>query len=418
MILANVYKQYNFLLRYADQRPCGEAWHDFQRGLRLLVDDWENSRHVCMNITALLHDAYAAVDPASLPRYWRLLPTFRAHFLAAFLCRRPWLLPDVLLLHLAPDAFHYLHRTSQKLYQRQVEALYIAPPQHVDYQGVVALQIKGGNFGGLCDKLCGAVSVFSICRAAGREFRLLFTYPFTLTDYLVPADYDWRINPDQVCMNKDSVYVHAIIDTNPSNATHALRHAVEDTRKRQTHIYTNALLTYNDDYATLFHTLFRPTPRLQSAIDAMLGRLGSDYISVSARFANLLGDFNETSTEVNHRLPEAEAEALIAKVVAGVERVHTQHPGTRLLLCSDSTRFLAATERLPYIYIEPGTITHINAKQAAATDWDTYAKTFLDFYGIAGAKHSYLLIAGDMYRSSFPMQAALVGRHQLTTLEL
>lgn len=58
---------------------------------------------------------------------------------------------------------------------------------------------------------------------------------------------------------------------------------------RQIHIYTN--MYYADDrFGLLFNKLFKPAPILQSWIDENLQILGQNFIALSFRFQNLLGD--------------------------------------------------------------------------------------------------------------------------------
>ena len=63
---------------------------------------------------------------------------------------------------------------------------------------------------------------------------------------------------------------------------------------KQLHIYTNAGFVYDYGYSVLFNELFKTSERLQKSIDFYLKDIGSNYISISARFLDLFGDFNET----------------------------------------------------------------------------------------------------------------------------
>ena len=52
--------------------------------------------------------------------------------------------------------------------------------------------------GGWADRLKGILSTYALCRELGMDFRLFFRHPFRLETYLQPANYDWRIEADDV----------------------------------------------------------------------------------------------------------------------------------------------------------------------------------------------------------------------------
>ncbi|HRQ30126.1 MAG TPA: hypothetical protein PLU49_08640 [Saprospiraceae bacterium] len=44
---------------------------------------------------------------------------------------------------------------------------------------------------GLTDRFKGMVSLYALSKATHSNFKILFTHPFNLTDYLIPNQYDW-----------------------------------------------------------------------------------------------------------------------------------------------------------------------------------------------------------------------------------
>lgn len=40
--------------------------------------------------------------------------------------------------------------------------------------------------GGLCDRFKGIISLYAYCKCSGLPFRIRYTYPFRLEDYLAP----------------------------------------------------------------------------------------------------------------------------------------------------------------------------------------------------------------------------------------
>ena len=138
-------------------------------------------------------------------------------------------------------------------------------------------------------------------------------------------------------------------------------------------------------------------------MEKIISDIGSDYITVSARFCNLLDDFNE---EVySEPLLPGERDSLIDSCIRQIEALREKHPGKAVVVCSDSKTFLDRCRAVPGTYIIPGTVSHIG--NDVAHDYEYYEKTFLDFLIIGGASHVYLLQGPRMMRSGFPYAAAL-----------
>jgi hypothetical protein len=64
------------------------------------------------------------------------------------------------------------------------------------------------------------------------------------------------------------------------------------------------------------------------------------------------------------------------------------------------------TKKLPFVYIIPGEIRHIDAHQN--TDKDANLKLFLDYFVLSYSKKVYLVIEEQMYNSGFSYRAALL----------
>ena len=47
--------------------------------------------------------------------------------------------------------------------------------------------------GGMFDRLKGLISVYAVAKSQKKDFRIHWTYPFSLEKYLVPNHYDWRV---------------------------------------------------------------------------------------------------------------------------------------------------------------------------------------------------------------------------------
>ena len=90
-----------------------------------------------------------------------------------------------------------------------------------------------------------------------------------------------------------------------------------------------------------------------------------------------------------------------------IKKIHRYLPEFyKILVTSDSERFLAKASTLPRTYIIPGKVIHIRYK---TTDTSAYMKTFLDMFLLSGAESLVLFKTGKMYNSGFPRLASQIG---------
>lgn len=291
-----------------------------------------------------------------------------------------------------------------------------APPARNERKMVVYMADGIRRHGGIADRLRGMVTLYEYCRDNGLDFRINFTSPFNLERYLVPNAYDWRLRRGELSMNSATsrpFYMDTRDDTGPREdrfQRKIMRHYFSRTFK-QAHVYT-IFYCGEHRFAELFGELFRPAEAVAREVEKAKAALGEGYISVSTRFLELLGDFKEPRRE-RETLPEPEQEALIAKCIAQIERLHQQH-GVNILVTSDSGKFLERARELPYCHVIDGEVAHIDVAGDNRDAADL--KTFVDFFAIAGASRSFLLVSGGMYRSNFSKRAAQATGHEFTIL--
>ena len=308
--------------------------------------------------------------------------------------------------------WYITRRQQEAILRRQISEDYRKKPNSEKKASSYVINIIDGTIpgGGLADRLRGIISTYAVTKQCGKDYRLLFTDPFILSNYFVPNEYDWRINDNEICKSiKDCSII--VLDTTDDSDYHYrkqgryLKHYIKK-GKKQTHVFTNAGYAYTLQYAKLFNELFKPSERLQKEIDIQKDILGDNYISVSARFLDLLGDFNETHGH-GKALSKEKANELLNDALKTIEEIHNSKPGNKILVNSDSITFLNLIKELQYTYIIPGVITHIDAKQDT-DDYEYYKKTFLDFMMIANASEIYLIKGKGMHMSGYPYAASLV----------
>ena len=49
----------------------------------------------------------------------------------------------------------------------------------------------------MADRFKGAVSAYAYCKQRNIDFRIRYVFPFELSDYLYPSQYDWRLKKNE-----------------------------------------------------------------------------------------------------------------------------------------------------------------------------------------------------------------------------
>jgi len=131
--------------------------------------------------------------------------------------------------------------------------------------------------GGLFDRLKGAMTIFALSKVYGREFRINFTDPFLLSDYIEPASYNWI--PAEGEMSHDFPFASPIIAYGEIKQP---RRLFKSRKNRQTHFYfgydlvplVNNRFNTHFDWGEMYRELFKPTARLQKYISACRAQIG------------------------------------------------------------------------------------------------------------------------------------------------
>lgn len=305
----------------------------------------------------------------------------------------------------------------RRKWRREVEK-YVAKyynadaPRAMNTQKTVICMIDGRMaHGGLCDRLRGFVSVYSVCKAMGIRFKIYFIYPFRLEDYLRPNQVNWIVDDKALCYNiHDSLPLFC--GTNGTHVEQGFQRLwfIQNFKKeyKQIHVYTNAHIEKGKDFKLLFDELFAPTDVLLKTVDNVVAKIGGPYVAVTCRFQQLLGDFKEGNGEYEV-LPSDAQYRLMERCLEAITCIHdSSGKGLPVLLTSDSISFLEyATARLPYVHRIPGCLTHMDF--ASKMSNDSQLKSFADLLALSRAEKVFLLKTGKMYNSGFPRIGALIG---------
>lgn len=272
--------------------------------------------------------------------------------------------------------------------------------------------------GGLADRIKGIMELYDWCQRNNYGFKVNFHDPFLLQDYLMPNEYDWTINKDQVSYHPDesepvllqrtglmsqSFLKHEQTYYDWSMKLHSIR------THKQLHMKTHfALSSYN--WAQRYHELFKPAPVLSERLEYYKQQIGGKYISISFRFTTLLGDLQDN---VNSELPFDEKRILIERCKNEILKIQTENPEVEhFLVATDSITFIHSVENIPKVFVVPGEICHIAQERNKVND-DSTMKTFLDLYLIMDAEKSYLVQFGSMWCSQFPLLACKVAGREM-----
>ena len=300
--------------------------------------------------------------------------------------------------------------------KRLIEPLYSNKKGESKHPGMVVYMCDGRIVsGGLGDRIHGILSLYVFCKDKSVPFKVNFCEPFRLSEYLAPNEVEWEINPDELCYDLHGTKPLLMACSFKKNGATQQQEAdfmyryLEDTikmnSKKEYHIYTNMHYACRPDmYSKLFHTLFKPTKPLLDAIDWNKQQIGCKYVSITVRFQNLLGDFSEGKYPT---LSLSEQDALITKVKQKIIHIHeTRHPNEKILITSDSRKFLDIIDKIEWVYTIPGTLVHMS--YTPVHDFETHLKSFVDLLMLADAEKLYLLVTDDMFHSGFAESASLI----------
>lgn len=274
--------------------------------------------------------------------------------------------------------------------------------------------------GGMFDRLKGAISVYAASQCIGREFKISFTHPFDLRDYLEPNEFDWRIGEKDLQTGWPAA--------KPIFMYGEFANPVRLVKKRsyENHFYygynsldwLNKRYNKSFEFGELYKQLFKPTQRLQEYIDMYKAEIGAKYVVAHFRFMNLIGDSTEFK-DINPTLPKEQQDELIEKSLEQLRVLKDNscnenhslegQKGFRIMLATDSARFVSIVkEQMPDVYVVPGEIKHIGT--AEDNNDASTIKMFLDYYLIAEAEKVYNFVSDGMWKSAFPEYAAKIGQ--------
>lgn len=258
--------------------------------------------------------------------------------------------------------------------------------------------------GGMCDRFKGIISLYNYCLTKNIPFKIYYNYPFNLSEYLLPNEYNWEI--DETELPKSIWNVRPFI----AIAETGRRLLKLDTKKsiwyygnRDLGLYIKEF-PFNTQWGVTFKKLFKLSPLLEEAFNQTREQIKGDYVAVVYRFQNLLGDFDEYNFKSIQ--DNTYKQSLIARAIEELENIRKIHPDKTILVTSDSISFLKKVEKFNYTFIIPGKIEHMDTTENDQKH--VQLKSFLDFFMISESKAVYSVVINEMYKSEFPEYAAKI----------
>ena len=268
---------------------------------------------------------------------------------------------------------------------------------------------------GLADRMKAIVNCYNIAKMNGYQFKIVFKIPFRLEDYLVPNEVKWKAEFADLRYSLGGTRffneLYFLSEDSWKGRTHLAKgkeyHCYNYVGNRQPRMFPES----GYEWSKLYHELFRPSPSLQAAIDAC-GYEEKSYVAVHLRFVNALENFEEVTCWDNALHTEEEKVNLINRCKQGLLRIKEANGGCRVLVFSDSKRFLDTLGDIPVEVLDHDNVGHVSY----GADDDATLKTFVDLYMIARAKKVYRIDAPELYAwSGFAVTAAMIGRVDFVT---
>lgn len=283
---------------------------------------------------------------------------------------------------------------------------------------IIVFNVDGKTaHGGLSDRFRGLFASYYYAQKIDADFKVIWEHPFLIEDYLQPATFDWRADKSKLSHNFFEVGFRFQNDYSRIANDEETFFKLMKSPKPELHVYINTTI-HEELYGDFFAKLFRPSKDLQSAMETHLRALGGakEYVSMSFRFIGILGDFKDHDQSRIVLTDENEKRTYIEMCLHALNVVHRKHSDKKILVTTDSPMFMQEACNLPFVYVVPGTIDHIDSKSQKKED--VFLKTFLDFMMIVNAFKCYAYTTGEMFgQTKFARTAALCGNNEYKILK-
>jgi len=253
---------------------------------------------------------------------------------------------------------------------------------------------------GLADRLKAVLGCYYIAKNNGYEFKIIDQTNSGLGKFLVrdenlmadteELEYSWR---DTKLFHYSTLICGVECKLEPNKQYHCYCYLGDDL------FYQNGR-EYIRPYRELFNELFAPTDVMQKYLAQTKLEKG-EYISVHARFVNLLGAFENSKYPT---LSPDRQENLISRCLDALKKICGENT-LPVVMFSDSKVFLERAKSLPVIVLDTDGISHISMVNSD----DALAKTYLDFLLIMQSAKLYRFMSNELHPTGFSIYASFAG---------
>ena len=272
-------------------------------------------------------------------------------------------------------------------------------------QAIVFFTEKGKWHGGFCDRMKGIISLYHFCLCRDIPFKINYTFPFEISNFLLPNEYDWSIKKEAVTFHRKEAKLMVLYGKDK------VKRLLQLKSKKQIHAFfnTDIIEQLNREFQTkytwgeLYNSLFKPTEELQNLLSFHKKTLGETYISAHFRFIGMLEDFEKRQ---NDRLFGEEKENLICRNLQIIDEIKKKYPNKTIFVATDSNVFANRAREIRGVYTLTDNILHID--DSDKEDHAAYLRVFLDFYLLSESESIFSVGTSEMYQSDYPAYAAKV----------
>ncbi|MDR2840321.1 MAG: hypothetical protein LBV75_03505 [Paludibacter sp.] len=276
-----------------------------------------------------------------------------------------------------------------------VYRIFARSPKPTNKLAAVLITNQACSNGGIVDRFKTMVSMYQFAKNQNIPFRILHTFPYNLSDFLLPNVYNWIPENNEISLNiKDvKLYFNSYWNFSPVENLLSFCHT-----HKQIHAYfqldftdrLNQIFETHDSWGDLFQELFRPTGELANLINFHKQQIGKAYIALHFRFMGLLGDFKDVRSHSASNTDEIKN-----KCIEQIQKTVAKFPENAIYVASDSPSFNSQAAKITNVYALEGEISHI----ATGTNekHETYLRNFLDFFMLAESQKVYSIGTSDMY---------------------
>ncbi len=254
---------------------------------------------------------------------------------------------------------------------------------------------------GFADRLKVFCCLGYIAHANGFRLKLVVDENFPISKYLEPVNEDWRASWGDLCFN--SKYSKLISYNGGRSKVPYLNKKIS-----QYHVWNYIgldMLCYKEKlnwqkiWKNTYDQLFRKTSYLDNILNSFDTFPPRSYVAVHLRFVNALDRLEDG---YSNELSVIDQNKLIKKCLDGLSFIQKKYD-TKLLVFSDSERFVNICKNKGFDTIEGGKIGHVSFDNTA------FEKTIIDFFMLGRAKEIVRFNCRELYESTFPIYASFVG---------